>query len=831
MIYRGDCLREISFPVGGIGSGCFGLAGNGMLTDFEIFNRPAKGKGLGFTHLAVRACLPNGKRIVKFLQGDIEWNLTGSYDRAVHRGFGFGPRTTTMAGLPHFRDLCFDGRFPIAALTFRDPEFPGEVVMTVFNPLIPLDSENSSLPAGFFDIRFCNTTEEEIKYELIFSVGNPLAGSRNEEWQRDGITALTLCGSDDSTSTAYGDLTLATMHPDTAIQPYWYRNGWQDPIDVFVHELREREVLTHRTYDTCGTGDTGSLQSRLSVAGGGCGSVRFVLSWSIPNRKNDWCREERPGWKNYYATVFPSSRESAAYALTHFDDLFSRTRAFRDALYASTLDETVIEAISATLSVLKSPTVLRLEDGSFWGWEGVNELSGSCEGTCQHVYTYAYALAFLFPDLERTIRENEFKHCMQASGKTVFRMPLPLGSPLPEGTHACLDGQMGILFKCYREWKISGDTAWLRSVWEDAKRALAYAWSEENADAWDRNKDGMLEGRQHHTLDMELFGPSSWLESMYLCALSAGREMALAMGEPHLAEEYGALYEKGRERMHAELFNGEYFMQRIDLHDLSPTERFECPEYRFDEAGELKYQIGEGCEIDQMLGGWHAHILGLPRIFEKESADKALSSLLKYNFRSMREVFNTWRVFSLNDERGAVMCSFPRGRATIPIPYHTETMTGFEYALAGLLAAEGRTEEALAVVRAIRERYDGKRRNPWNEIECGSNYVRAMASYALLPILSGFDFDLPRETLGFAPRVSGDFRCFFSIGTAWGTYEKTKDEVSLRITEGALTLSRFTHVDKASRLLLDGEETPFTLNGGTLCFASRQIRHSLVILP
>lgn len=38
----------------------------------------------------------------------------------------------------------------------------------------------------------------------------------------------------------------------------------------------------------------------------------------------------------------------------------------------------VLDAVSATLSVLKSPTVLRLEDGTFYGWEGVSEQAGSC---------------------------------------------------------------------------------------------------------------------------------------------------------------------------------------------------------------------------------------------------------------------------------------------------------------------------------------------------------------------------------------------------------------------------------------------------------------------
>ena len=215
--------------------------------------------------------------------------------------------------------------------------------------------------------------------------------------------------------------------------------------------------------------------------------------------------------------LFRDSMDTAAYALKNWDSLYGRTLRFKEALFQTTLDKTILDAVSATMSVLKTATVLRLEDGSFYGWEGVHEEAGSCEGTCQHVWNYAYALCFLFPELERSIRDLEFKYSTYENGWMVFRMKLPLGSP--KGTfRACLDGQMGSVIKCNREWKISGDDEWLKQNWNNITKILAYAWSEENPDEWDRNKDGVLEGRQHHTLDMELFGPSSWLQSMYLAS-------------------------------------------------------------------------------------------------------------------------------------------------------------------------------------------------------------------------------------------------------------------------------------------------------------------------
>ena len=259
-------------------------------------------------------------------------------------------------------------------------------------------------------------------------------------------------------------------------------------------------------------------------------------------------------WRNYYATVFENSVSSALYSLSNYEDFYNKTVQFKNALHNSTLPSAIIDAASSNLSVLKSPTVLRLEDGSFYGWEGVGEESGSCEGTCQHVWNYAYAMCFLFPDLERSIRDVEFKYSTDTDGRMGFRIMLPLGRKMND-FRACVDGQMGAVIKCYREWKISGDNQWLKEKWGDIKKVLEYAWSDKNPDGWDLNKDGVLEGRQHHTLDNELFGRSSWLEGMYLAALKAASEMAEFLGDFDKAKEYSSLFEKGYNWTKDSLFN------------------------------------------------------------------------------------------------------------------------------------------------------------------------------------------------------------------------------------------------------------------------------------
>jgi len=825
MLYTGKKLKNIRFPLGGIGTGCISLAGNGGLTDFEIYNRPNRGGRPGYTFFALRAEYPDGHHIAKVLQGDYTEDLTG-FD-------GCGADRKTMCGFPHFASVTFDGQFPIAKITFRDPDFPAQVELTAFNPFIPLDSENSSLPAAFFDLRI-SSLEDGIRYTAVFAAQTPFRATRNAA--AEGLCGVTLChAGKDPSEKEYGDVTVALDSDGSFLQEYWYRgSGWQDPVTMFWYELNKGS-FTARHYDMAWKNDVGTIGFHRQLNAGQEASGRFVYAWNVPNNYNYWDPwVDEVGkdilWKNYYATRFRDSAETARYALNNWDTLFEKTCLFREALHGSTLDPAVTDAAASTLSVLKSPTVLRLSDGTFYGWEGTFGNMGSCEGTCTHVWSYAYALCFLFPDLERSIQETKFRYDTDENGKMSFRTRLPLGRGRSD-FRACLDGQMASVFKSYRQWKISGDTQWLRQWWPVIKRLLEYAWSDKNPDNWDADRDGILEGRQHHTLDWELFGPSSWLEGMYLAALSAGAEMAEAMGEPETAAGYRELFRKGKAFTKEQLFNGSHFIQKVDLSCDGYIRQYNCPEYWNEEQQQLKYQIGQGSEIDQMLAQWHAGLCGLSEIYDREQRQTALKTMLDSNFKTMDSFVNAWRVFAIGKEQGTIMCDYPAGteRPVIPIPYADECMTGFEYAFAGLLIQSGMIEEGLKVVRAIRDRYDGEKRNPFNEIECGSNYARAMASFALLPIFSGFEYHMAQGHIGFKPVLPGDFRCLWSLAPAWGEFLREGNTDSILIHSGCLTLSSVA-LDRAAAvtaLYADGSPVPFTENGGVLRFRPVAVRKQL----
>ncbi|WP_206098470.1 GH116 family glycosyl-hydrolase [Paenibacillus montanisoli] len=841
--YRGSKTNEISFPLGGIGTGSIGLAGNGRLIDWEIFNRPNKNSYNGFTFFAIKAEHQGEVRVAKVLHGDLHPSYSGT-GKGRFTGFGFGVERESLSGFPHFKSTAFKGEYPFGEIEFIDDTVPLQVKLSAFNPLIPLNDKDSSLPAAIFTYEVTNTSSETLDISLVGNLTNPhTKDARNEFADYGAFKGIKLFsthyGPDER---AYGDLTLSTDDDDISWQTYWYRGGWFDNLTVFWKEFaapgrfKERNyneirglapVATHNSKDNC------LLSSHKSLAPGEKGTFRFMITWSFPNYVNFWnpgaCEDgtpcEPPSWKNYYATLFADSTESAAYVWNNYERLYRESHLFKETLFGSTLPDYVVDAIASNISILKSPTCLRLTDGTLYGFEGVHAEEGSCEGTCTHVWNYEQVTPFLFPALARSMVNVKYKHTMYDNGKMAFRMMLPAERTLKDASdcagprRAAADGQMGTVIKVYQQWKISGDNEWLKSIWPRVKQSLEYAWEPTNTDWWDRDCDGIMEGVQHHTLDVEIYGPNAYISGMYQSALRCASEMAEAMGDG-AAVKYRELCDNGRKWVDEHLFNGEYYHQLIDLQD----ERFPIDP----ELEEIKYQIGEGCHIDQVLGQWHAHLVGIGYVFDRTKVKKALESIYAHNFmETIRDYPNACRIYSLNDEKGLLISTWPRGNSPkVPVPYADETMNGFEYQAACHMIYEGLLEEGLTAVKAIRDRYDGERRNPWNEMECGSNYARSMASYALLLALSGFEYDSLKGHIGFNPQLNADaFSSFWSLNSAWGNFKHERGTIRFEVSYGTIALSSFGSEllagKKKAEVQVDGMPAAITRSGNTILFAEQ----------
>lgn len=198
--------------------------------------------------------------------------------------------------------------------------------------------------------------------------------------------------------------------------------------------------------------------------------------------------------------------------------------------------------------------------------------------------------------------------------------------------------------------------------------------------------------------------------------------------------------------------------------------------------------------------------------------------MYRYNFKSARQVANPCRLYTVGDEKGLVKFAWPVGarEPAVPIPYAEESWSGLEYMAAAHMIQEGFVEEGLEIVKSARERYDGAKRNPWSEIECGRYYARSMSSYALLLALSGFSWDARTLTMGFDPKTQRDgFTTFWCNGAAWGLFLIEPSAVILAVQHGVLKLAvlRFPLNGRAvKRVAVSGKEVDFRVEEGELSF-------------
>ncbi|HYA48107.1 MAG TPA: GH116 family glycosyl-hydrolase, partial [Burkholderiales bacterium] len=684
---------------GGIGTGTISLGGRGNFRDWEIFNRPGKGVNLPFTFFALYVEQGGTKR-VRVLEGPLTPPFT--------TGFGF--RREDVPGLPRMEKARFKGEYPFAEVELSDSQIPLSVTLEAFNPYIPLEPEDSGIPAVVLRWRIRNTGPSPAKVTVAASILNPvgydgegaIGGLGNEKFGqnvnelRKTATLRGLAMSSNKVkpgSPAAGTMALTTPWPDVTFLTHWVRGEWWDDLQIFWDDFSadgRLKDLVEVSPSPDKQSDIGTLGLVATIQPGAEVSLPFILSWNFANVLDyfDVVPEQRGKiYKNHYGERFPDAWAAAEYLQANLERLEKESRRFHDAFFGSTLPSYVLDAVSSQAAIIRTPTCFWLEGGAFFGFEGCGDQSGCCPLNCAHVWNYAQSLAFLYPTLERSMRETDFLNNVKPDGAMMFRTSLPLGSGVYWNFKPAADGQMGRIISLYRDWQISGDTAWLQKLWPKAKKAMEYAWV-----SWDANRDGLMEGEQHNTYDIEFYGPNSMMGAFYLGALKAATEMAAALADWPAAKAFREMYDKGRLNYDKVLWNGEYYVQKSDP------------------IMEKKYQYGEGCLSDQLLGQWLGMVSGLGRYLPQDRIRSALGAIYKYNFKTdFREFSNVQRTYALGDEKGLLLCSWPRGgRPPLPFVYSDEVWTGIEYQVASHLIYEGLVDEGLSVVKAARDRYDGR---------------------------------------------------------------------------------------------------------------------------
>jgi uncharacterized protein (DUF608 family) len=792
-LYTGDYLSRIAFPLGGIGAGMICLEGSGDLNHMSFRNRMEFFFAPG---IFSAICIKGKENITRVLQGPVP----------KCRYFGFpGSGNGWMrlsAKFPRFAEATFLPRFPFATVTLKDKKIPLRAELTGWSPFIPGNADDSSLPVCSLEYTFTNPTGRTLESVFSFNCEHHFHNKNTRIFPAPNGFILWDPGTPEKPADQVA-INVTTDQPNAIVDHTWFRGGHFDTPTILWKKLSEGDCSPNPPFKD-GPSRGASLFVPFRLKPGKSKTIRIMLAWHAPVsdlRKGKDPREDtvKETYVPWYAGKFKDVRAVAKYWRTHYDSLRDQSARFRDCFYDTTLPPEAVEAAAANLTILKSPTVLRQTDGRLWAWEGCADGEGSCEGSCTHVWNYAQALPHLFPDLERTFRETEFFVSQDDRGHQMFRSGLPI-RPIKHDFLACADGQLGGIMRVYRDWKISGNTDWLKTIWPRVRQSLDYC-----IQTWDPDKKGIPEEPHHNTYDIEFWGPNGMCGSIYLGALRAAVLMGKFLNEN--VAQFESLYKKGKTFLERSLFNDEYFFQKTTWKTLrardtaqgayASTNNSPSPELLkiVKREGPL-YQYGNGCLSDGVIGDWLAGACGVGSILDSAKVKKHLRSVYRYNFKKdLSGHANSLRPnFAMGQEAGLILCSWPHhDRPTLPFFFADEVWTGIEYQVASHMFMQGMTMEGLEIVRAVRNRYDGTARNPFNEYECGHWYARAMSSYGLLQGLTGIRYDAVEKTLYIQPKIKGNFRSFLSTATGYATVGIKKGKPFIDVKSGKIKIHKIEY--------------------------------------
>ena len=818
-VLRGQELKFIGMPVGGLCSGLVYVSGDGRLWAWDVFNITTVGvKRNSATYNGEKIGSTRGASYVAPLtpysplkQGfAIRWKAGGAE----------GIRSLDQSG--GWKDISFTGSYPIGRVAFRDPEVPVQVDLEAFSPFIPLSTDDSSLPCTLMNYSVSNPSVQSVSVELGGWMENIIGArsanssglkriNRSSESSKSSHLLLTWAPTDNSTQ----QTDLAKDCPDVGSMAIGFLNQESTVLPELRSGIPEKKIFEAGATIT-GDRPVGGIRTRITLPPGGRVEITAIVAWHFPNLNLKGVEDVSGQW---YSKKFLDASAVVDHVSESGVQLKEKTRLWAKTWNDSTLPCWLLNRLFSNSSILATTTCFRFKDGRFYSWEGV----GAGAGTCTHVWSYAQAVGHLFPELERDLRQRtDFGSAFdEKSGRIGFR---------GKSKNWAVDGQAGCILRTYREHRMSSDDAFLRPLWPRVKKAMGCLMT------LDRG-DGLLDGAQFNTLDRAWHGKVAWLSGLYHAALRASEEMAREMGDQAFASECRTRFEKGTVSTARELFNGEYFISTPD------------PAYPKD------INSGSGCLIDQCYGQSWAWQAGLGRVMAQNETVSALNALWKYNFLTdvgpYRTVNTYGRWYALPGDKGLLMCTFPRSdwnyqKACGGDPngriagYFNECMSGFEWQVSAHMIAEGLVMEGLAIAKAIDERYDPSKRNPYNEIEFSDHYVRAMASYGAFISLCGFQYHGPAAQLEFAPKFKPEkFKAAFTTAEGWGSYSQsyTADRMNagidllygnLKLTQFAVQLPKGLTV-KHYRVQCDGHDVDASLKlDGDRCIVELGKRIALV---
>lgn len=821
--YKGSTHDHVAMPIGGIGTGTVSMDVRGKLIDWEIMNQGAIGFIPYFnehycaTHVApffsIRTKTQDGTIDARMLEGAIpKTKLEGDW--------GCDELNSTF---PRFNSSKMQTAYPIAKVSLIDKTMPVEVSVKAFNPLIPGKTDDSSIPLAALEYVVKNSSGSELEVTICGTVPNfvgfdgfkkRIKKNFNEYRNKGNLKGIFMStNSNDTLDSRWGSMALTTQAKgEISYRTSWHHDLWwngsviefwddlkddgmlKQPKSGKMKKATEYNMLNEFRGEEKDKAVAASLAIKIKLKPNEVRSIPFMLTWYFPKRIS-W--EGQPGWKqepmtNYYATKYKDAWDVAKKTAKSYNELKSETEEFVNTFAKQDVPQSIKEAAMSNLANMRSQTLFRLNNGYAFGWEGHGSLYGTAlnpkgirggwgPGTCTHVWNYESTIPFTFGDVAMSMREVEFlKSTDLKTGKMAHRVLLPLETQ-KQTIGAAADGQLGCIIKMYREWQLSGDTEKLKEMYPYVKRALEFVWQDSK---WDADKNGVIEGTHHNTMDVNYIGPNPEMGTWYLCALRAGEEMAKVMKDKKFSKLCRKLFKSGSKWMDANMFNGEYYIQ------LLPKPK--------------NFQVGEAVLVHQMVGQQMAHICNLGYLLKPENVKKSLKSVMKYNFRTnWDQHLSTFRCYITKDEAGLMNAYYPEGkREARPFPYFSEPWTGLEYHTAAEMIFENMESDGEKVVASVRGRYDGSNRNPFNEGEFGHRYARAMSSWS--PMIAFTRFHYQKDKAYMTIRAEeGNY--YWSNGYSYGSIDVKKSngkfKAIVNVKAGDLDLKKLAFIDKSGKIV------------------------------
>ncbi|XP_065838479.1 non-lysosomal glucosylceramidase-like isoform X2 [Oscarella lobularis] len=828
--YSGDALMAATFPLGALGGGCIAVAGDGGLRQWQVCNVVNHDGHVPDSFFAVRVGSGTSSSAAVLMSPAL-YNKTG-FKPAAYVTDHVIPQASKdlLAALPGIETVEITAKFPIVEIDYTSPSIPVQIHAEAFSPCIPLDSKNSALPVIIFNYTVTNPTTSTVEVSLLGSLqniagwnGHTVIANEVEDAAYGGNTNATLTKTTGytaldmmnptlpATSSQNGHISLAVLNSTgdaVSVTPQY------DAVKDLWASFAKTGKLPAGSTGPSPTGKTwnGAISLTKAVGPKQAQAFTFLLAWHFPHRYVNWS-QERFGIKdeetqfyigNQYATFWPTIQNVLDYTVTNVAALTDKTRAFQDAMFNSTLPWQLIDSAAGRVSVLNSPTCMWHGDGNFYAFEGCRTTAGCCPLNCTHVWNYEFTLSRLWPDLERTMRAVDLQAQLSPNAILPSRTTVPLElrrqwsfwpdytQVNPASTSICVDGEIGTVNKTYREVLQGAPKNWFDNQLHQVKKVMQ-RWMTELDDG-----TGVIRGPQPNTYDCAIYGVNTFIGTQYLCALRAAEEMAKLQGDAASATAYHERFAMGSETLEKLCFtNGKNYTQAVD-----PAHAVEV--------------MGDGTHADALMGWWWARALNLGDILPIDHVKSSLQATFTQNHvTAFDPKMQSPRPFFDQRDAGIYIERWPDGKVpSKAIRYSSEgAWTGLEYPFAAQCLYAGLEDVFLQVLTEARAKYDGTRRSPWNEIECGDHYSRPMSALQLFEVASGITWSfvsVPKVktvcvNLSFAPRLSfTNYRGFFILATCFGQYVQIGNEnlaagtAQVSIAEGELVLNQLQIKSTAS---------------------------------